>query len=233
MILPARRLLCLGLLLGSPVFAAQSVAPVPLPAERYEKLLENSPFSVKTVAPEVPVGENGPGPFDNLYVMAVAKLGDAGGKEVNWVTIKSRADQSVFSLVGDKVSKEGIAIASVEWSERLGKSKVTLKKDGVFKEMEFDLANFQAGAPPANGGPRPPAGAPPIGGHTRVPIQGNFPAPNNNVPPRNRMQQPIPRPSSAPQMTNPMPGVSQASPTAPGANPVPNRRRVRIITDKP
>src|SRR6476619_4619719 len=88
----AIRLLLAGAALGTPAFGVQNVLPEPLPASRYEKMMESSPFALAT-ATAAPV-EKGPGPFANLFVSAITQEKDADGKIQDVVTIKSRADQS-------------------------------------------------------------------------------------------------------------------------------------------
>jgi hypothetical protein len=64
--------------LASASFAAQKVLPEPLPASRYDKMLDGSPFALATKT-EAPV-EKGPGPFANLFVAAIYQMKDMEGK---------------------------------------------------------------------------------------------------------------------------------------------------------
>ena len=166
----ARRWVLLSLGFGLPLWGAEPpVLPEAYPAERYEKLIENSPFAVGTPQ-EPPAAPDAPGFATNLYVMGVAQLRDTEGKERDFVTIKSRADQSTFSLSSGAVpNPDGIELGAVEWSQRVGKSKVTIRKGTETAVLEFDQAALQAaplsggaGGAPQNLQPTPPRSGHPV-----------------------------------------------------------------------
>lgn len=209
-----------GALLTEPAFAAHTILPEPLPASRYEKMIDSSPFALATVT--AAPAEKGPGPFANLFVSAIAQLKDADGKVQDVVTIKSRADQSTFTLVGNDAGKNEIQLASIEWSDKVGATKVTLKKGTEFGTVEFDQANLQ--------GPSQPAPVPRA-------LQPGVPLPV--VPGGNPQQRPgarlpvVPRPTSVPPVPTaavPPQGVQPngAQGLQQGATP----RRVRVINSK-
>jgi len=125
----------------------QGDIPVPLPAARYEQMVKKSPFALAT--PVVPVAAT-PGYAANLYVTGIAKIGNA-----DFVSISSRDQQSKFSLLSGEVGADDISLVSVEWSEQIGKSKVTIKKGAEFAVLEFDQAAMQAQVQ-AVGVPMPP-----------------------------------------------------------------------------
>jgi hypothetical protein len=224
----ARRWVLLSLGFGLPLWGASPpVLPEAYPAERYEKLIENSPFAVGTPQePSVPA--DAPGFATNLYVMGVAQLRDAEGKERDFVTIKSRADQTTFSLsTGAAPNGEGIELGAVEWSQRVGKSKVTIRKGTETAVLEFDQASLQSA--PLSGGPE---GAPQIARPGFQPTGQRTPEALLDMMKRNQPQSPRPGVPFQP------PGVRSASPQFPGApqpSPQPGepRRRVRVITSKP
>jgi len=122
-------------------FAAQTFLPEPLPASRYDKMLDGSPFALatKTEAP----AEKGPGPFANLFVAAIYQLKESGGKLRDAVTIKSKTDQSTFTLTSGQEEKNGLQLMRIEWSDKVGASKVSLKKGSEFGTIEFEQANLQ------------------------------------------------------------------------------------------
>jgi hypothetical protein len=206
--------------------AAQDVLPQPLPSSRYDKMIDASPFALATKA-EAPV-DKGPGPFVHLNVATIAQFKDPDGKTRDVVTFKSRADQSTFTLEGNEPNKEGYQIAGIEWSDRVGKTKVTLKKGTEFGTVEFDQANVTGPAQPANPQARP----------------GTV-APNANPAQRNQLRVPVPavpRPGVVPTPTaNPKPAVQPNAAATPTAVPVPGGanaatdrpRRVRVINTKP
>jgi hypothetical protein len=211
-----------GALLAEPAFAAHTVLPEPLPASRYEKMIESSPFALAT-ATAAPA-EKGPGPFANLFVSAIAQLKDADGKVQDVVTIKSRGDQSTFTLVGNDANKDGMQLASIEWSDKVGATKVTLKKGTEFGTVEFDQANLQ--------GPSQPAPVP------RALQPGGVPLPA--VPGGNPQQRPgarlpvVPRPTTVPPVPNAAVPAQAVQPNAAqGVQQGTTPRRVRVINSKP
>jgi hypothetical protein len=148
------------------LFAAQTFLPEPLPASRYDKMLDGSPFALATKTEAA--REKGPGPFANLFVAAIYQLKDSDGKLRDTVTLKSKADQSTFTLTADQGRKDGLQLVRIEWSDKVGASKVSLKKGSEFGTIEFDQANLQIApqqsplrnAPTPGGVPVP--GIPPI-----------------------------------------------------------------------
>ncbi len=206
--------------------AAQPVLPEAYPVERYEKLIENSPFAVGT-AKEPAAAQDAPGFATNLYVMGVAQLRDVDGKERDFVTIKSRADQSTFSLsTGAAPSSEGIELGAVEWSQRVGKSKVTIRKGPETAVLEFDQAALQSA--PLSGGAE--------GAQQVARTAPQFPVPRldaaDGMRKRIQLQAPKPgvpiQPPGARSPSSQMLGAPQ-----PLAQPGESRRRVRVITSKP
>lgn len=233
---PTRCILAASILCSAQAFAAQSVIPEPLPADRYTKLVESSPFSVAT--PVAAPVEDAPNFAANLHVMGIAKLRDAEGKERDYVTIKSHADQTSFTLTTGAANKEGIELAGVEWVDRIGKSKVTVKKGTEVATLEFDQANLHAAAPavPAPAVPKP--GVPGVSVQQQRP-GGGMPAPVlpnsgmiNGQKPAQRVAPVIPRPNSVPPVVNQpqaLPGAT--NPQAAGQSDT--RRRIRVINSKP
>ncbi|HEU5247853.1 MAG TPA: hypothetical protein VFU09_12260, partial [Candidatus Udaeobacter sp.] len=81
---------------------------------------------------------------------------------------------------------DGYSIANIEWSERVGATKVTISKDGNFATITFNQALLQQAAPNAA-----------LAARTLTPPAPNIPAPNAvspklpaNLPPE--MQQLVP-----------------------------------------
>ena len=111
------------------------------------------------------------------------------------VTIGSTADKEFKKYLTTKEPVDGYSIANIQWSDKVGETKVTISKDGQFATLTFNqallsqpLPNRPApGAPPPMGIPQPPQqsgfqkpippGAPPSP-HVRGVIQRNPQTPN-------------------------------------------------------
>ena len=157
----------------------------------------------------------------------IARLGDT-----DFVTIKSRDASQQFSLFGSE-PQNGVSVASVQWSETVGKSTVILKKGTETAKLEFNEAELRG---PAQGA-APPAGA--AGGQPGRPQIGTMPPGANNaarttpgVPPVGGKPQIVVTPAGAnnavrPPGVAPVIGTPQTPPGTPQAGE--NRRRVRVI----
>lgn len=206
--------------------SATGAAPADLPAAwpegRYESMIRTSPFALAT--PVTPVAA--PGFASNLYLTGLAKVGDK-----DFVTIAYRDQQSRFSLLAGEQSADGVALVSVEWSDVVGKSKVTVKKGTEFSTLGFDEATLQK---PAQLTPQTPQQMPQM---PQLPQTGQ-PSQRRVVPARtNQPLQQIPgqpNPQIRPGTNVPQRAPVIVPPTAvqPGqANDA--RRRIRIINSKP
>jgi len=153
------------------VALAEDAVPAPFAKSRYESLRTKSPFAVATaVAPPAPQASFAA----NWFVTSVARIGDA-----NFATIKSRDLVTQFSLFGDE-AVDGVTLASVNWSDAIGKSTVVLRKGTETARLEFNEAQLRAPAPAiAAASPVPPGGQPP-GANAAIniphPVGGNTPA---------------------------------------------------------
>jgi hypothetical protein len=127
----------LAALLTGCVCRAEDPAPAPLPADRYATMAAQSPFALATAVAPSSVS---PDSFAaNWYVSGIARLGDA-----DFVTIKSRDAALQFSLFGREPSREqGVSVASVNWSETIGKSTVILQKGTEMAKLEFNEAELR------------------------------------------------------------------------------------------
>jgi hypothetical protein len=65
------------------------------------------------------------------------------------VTIASTSDHNFKKYLTTKGSVDGYSIANIEWSERVGATKVTISKDGNFATITFNQALLQQSAPNA------------------------------------------------------------------------------------
>jgi hypothetical protein len=182
------RLLALVILFfgGRPVIWAEDPVPQALPKGRYDQLREHSPFSLATVVAPPAGPQNSFA--DNWYVSGLARVGDD-----DFVTIKSRDLSTQFSLFGHETdAKTGVTLASVNWSDAIGKSTVILKKGNETAKLEFNEAEIHAAPQSPNGKPNPNGNATPaktMAGGPRPSIQPGgqpgqpFPAPAPNANP--------------------------------------------------
>jgi hypothetical protein len=206
-------------------YAAQDILPAALPSARYDKMIEASPFALATKT-EAPV-DKGPGPFVHLTVATIAQLKDPDGKTRDIVTFKSRADSSTFTLEGNEPNKEGFQIAGIEWSDRVGETKVTLKKGTEFGTVEFDKANVTGPAQQANPQARPGGAAPNVNPAQRNNLRVPVPAvPRPAVVPAPAA---APKPVVQPQANAPIPFPAGTTPSPATDRP----RRVRVINTNP
>ena len=148
------------------------------------------------------------------------------------MTIKSRDLSVQLSLFGED-PRDGVTLQKVEWSPAIGRSTVTIVKDGQSAKLEFNQAELQSGAaPPVPGGAQPPgAMRPPL------PITNNAGAPRTAVP---RPVQPVVQPVMQSQQYKGLPNLNGSIPRPAGnlngGLPVPapdNRRRIRVINNVP
>jgi hypothetical protein len=140
------RLLLLLSLTGVPLqMAAAEDLPKAFTLARYQPMMERSPFAVAT-AVAAPAAT--PNFAKDLYVANAmhAKDGDL-------VTIASSTDKTFKKYLTTTAPVEGYSIASIEWSDKVGATKVTIAKDGAFATIGFNEALLHQ---PGPGGAVPP-----------------------------------------------------------------------------
>jgi hypothetical protein len=153
-----------AILLGAICARAEDVLPPRFAYDRYSKMVDNSPFAIAT-AVAAPAAT--PDFAKDLYVANAARSSDG-----DLVTLASTSDHSFKKYLTTKAPVEGYSIANIEWSERVGATKVTISKDGNFATITFNQALLQQSAPNAlasrmltpptpNLAPKLPAGLPP------------------------------------------------------------------------
>ena len=173
--------------------------PQRLNFDRYQGMLDHSPFAVASavVAPAAT-----PNFAKDLYVANAAKSADG-----DMVTIASSSDKEFKKYLTTKNPVDGYAIANIEWSDKVGETKVTISKDGQFATLSFNQAEIskplpnrpapgviQPPPPPAQPGYQKPGVNPAVVAptpHVRGTIQRN-PQPQTPQPPP--QQQPVPPP---------------------------------------
>ena len=168
---------------GATYSYAEDVLPPQYNFDRYSKMMDQSPFAVAS-AVAAPAGT--PDFAKDLYIANAAKSQDG-----DLVTIASTSDHSFKKYLTTKEPVDGYSIANIEWSDKVGGTKVTISKDGNFATLTFNQALLSQSTPGGAGvGARPlPA---PVSNPTGMP---NIRAPKlpPNVPPE--LQQLIPRDS--------------------------------------
>src|SRR2546421_12431943 len=106
--------------------------PKPFTFARYQAMLDRSPFAVAT-AVAAPAAT--PNFAKDLYVANAAH-----SKDGDFVTIASSADKNFKKYLSTKAAEDGYSITSIEWSDKIGATKVTISKDGQTATLAFNEA---------------------------------------------------------------------------------------------
>jgi hypothetical protein len=128
---------------------ADDVLPPRFNFDRYSAMVKNSPFAIAT-AVAVPAAT--PNFAKDLYVANAAQ-----SPEGDMTTIASSSDQNFKKYLTTREPVDGFSIASIEWSEKVGATKVTISKDGKFATLTFNqalLTQSPSTAPRTPGQPR-------------------------------------------------------------------------------
>jgi hypothetical protein len=144
---------------------ADDVLPPRFNFDRYSAMVKNSPFAIAT-AVALPAAT--PNFAKDLYVANAAH-----SPEGDMATIASSSDQNFKKYLTTKGPVDGYSIASIEWSEKVGETKVTISKDGKFATLTFNqalLTQASATARPTSGQLRQgaPLAAPSMPGRART-----------------------------------------------------------------
>ena len=132
---------------------ADDVLPPRFNFNRYSAMVDHSPFAIATA---VALPSATPDFARDLYVANAAR-----SPEGDMITIASSSDQNFKKYLSTKQPVDGYSIASIEWSERVGATKVTISKDGKFASITFNEALLSQPAPNAPPVPAPPTAAVP------------------------------------------------------------------------
>jgi hypothetical protein len=183
----------LGMLLADDV-------PKPYTFARYQAMMDRSPFAVAT-AVAAPAAT--PNFAKDLYVANAAH-----SKDGDFVTVASSADKNFKKYLSTNAAEDGYTITNIEWSDKVGATKVTISKDGQTATLTFNEALLKTtvagGQPPQMQQPQ----AQPI-----------VPPPNPVVQPQPNLQQQ--RPAPVPQLPTPPPRVRGVIPKNPAAAATP------------
>lgn len=130
-----------AILLGVIRAQADDVLPPQFAYDRYAKMVDKSPFAI---ASAVAAPAATPDFAKDLYVANAAR-----SSEGDMVTLASTSDHNFKKYLTTKAPMDGYSIASIEWSERVGATKVTISKDGNFATITFNQALLQQAGPSA------------------------------------------------------------------------------------
>ena len=140
-------------LFGTITGQADDVLPPRFNFDRYSAMVNHSPFAIATA---IALPSATPDFARDLYVANAARSPDG-----DMVTIASSSDQNFKKYVSTKEPVDGYGIASIEWSDRVGATKVTISKDGKFATITFNQALLSQPAPNAPPVPNAPTAAVP------------------------------------------------------------------------
>lgn len=195
---------------GANCSQAEDVLPPQYNFDRYSKMMDQSPFAI---ASAVAAPAATPDFAKDLYIANAARSQDG-----DLVTLASTADHNFKKYLTTKEPVDGYSIASIEWSDKVGQTKVTISKDGNFAALTFNQALLSQTSPGGGAAARPmPAPAMPVPNPAGVP-NAHAPKLPPNVPPE--LQQLIPSRDSMQPRTR---GMIPRSPkttrgSAPGGN---------------
>jgi hypothetical protein len=175
--------------------------PKPFSFARYQAMLDRSPFAIAT-AVAAPAAT--PNFAKDLYVANAAR-----SKDGDLVTIASSADKNFKKYLTTNAPEDGYSITSIEWSDKVGATKVTIAKDGQTATLSFNEALLrQPLASGQNAQPQQVVQAQPI-----------VPPANVTQQPQPNLQKPVPMP--VPSLPTPPPRVRGVIPRNPVAQPTP------------
>lgn len=137
---------------GATYSHAEEVLPPQYNFERYSKMVDQSLFAVAT-AVAAPAAT--PDFAKDLYIANAAKSQDG-----DLVTIASTGDHNFKKYLTTKEPVDGYSIANIEWSDKVGGTKVTISKDGNFATLTFNQALLSQASPGAGGRPMAAPAAP-------------------------------------------------------------------------
>jgi hypothetical protein len=160
-------------LLGAIHAQAEEVLPPRFNFDRYSKMVDHSPFAVAT---EVAAPAATPDFAKDLYIANAARSPDG-----DMVTLASTADHNFKKYLTTREPVDGYTIASIEWSDKVGATRVTISKDGNFATLTFNQALLSQSGP--NPGLASKPFVPPPGPVPAAPSSAGVPHAVPNLPP--------------------------------------------------
>src|SRR5690349_8860231 len=124
------RSLCLILLLAGLSSEARAEGDLPVQAkfDRYHAMLKRSPFA--------PAPAGATTQFAKYLYVAKAAPSTQG----DFVTLASTTDKNLKDYLNNREAVHGYTISNIQWSDRVGETKVTISKDGQFATLTFTEA---------------------------------------------------------------------------------------------
>ena len=116
--------------LGALSSSADDVLPPRFNFDRYTRMVDQSPFAIATAAA---LPEATPDFAKDFYIANAAR-----SPEGDMVTLMSSSDHNFKKYLTTREPVDGYSIAQIEWSEDVGKTKVTISKDGQFATLTFN-----------------------------------------------------------------------------------------------
>jgi len=126
-------------MLGASRSQADDVLPPRFNFDRYSRMVDHSPFAIATA---VALPSATPDFAKDLYVANAAR-----SPEGDLVTIASSSDQNFKKYLNTREPVDGYSIANIEWSDRVGATKVTISRDGSFATITFNQALLSQSPP--------------------------------------------------------------------------------------
>src|SRR6476661_6628848 len=120
---------------------AEEVLPPQFNFDRYSKMVDQSPFALAT-AVAAPAAT--PDFAKDLFIANAARSPDG-----DMVTLASTSDHNFKKYLTTREPVDGYSIANIEWSDKVGATKVTISKDGNFATLMFNQALLSQSAPNA------------------------------------------------------------------------------------
>jgi len=151
---------------GAMCSQAADVLPPQYNFDRYAKMMDQSPFAI---ASAVAAPAATPDFAKDLYIANAARSQDG-----DLVTLASTTDHNFKKYLSTKEPVDGYSIASIEWSDKVGQTKVTISKDGNFATLTFNQALLSQALP--GGVPARPLPAP------AMPVPNPAAVPNTHAP---------------------------------------------------
>jgi len=124
---------------GATYSQAEDVLPPQYNFDRYSKMIDQSPFAIAT-AVAAPAAT--PDFAKDLYIANAARSQDG-----DLVTLASTADHNFKKYLTTREPVDGYSVASIEWSDKVGQTKVTISKDGNFATLTFNQALLSQTSP--------------------------------------------------------------------------------------
>jgi hypothetical protein len=141
-------------LVGAAPSGAEDVLPPRFNFDRYSAMVKNSPFAIATA---VALPAAAPDFAKDLYIANAAR-----SPEGDMVTLMSTSDQNFKKYLNAEETVDGFSIASIEWSEKVGDTKVTISKDGQFATLTFNQALLSQTTPAGRAAVNPMAATVPM-----------------------------------------------------------------------